>query len=42
MDFEERQTFTQDTFTKLNVLEGEEKHDEATEEVTPGFGLDSE
>jgi hypothetical protein len=42
MDFEERQMFTQDAFTKLDVLEAVEKIDKATEEVTPGFGWDSE
>jgi hypothetical protein len=42
MDFEERQMFTQDAFAELNMLEAEEKSDEATEEVTPGFGWDSE
>jgi hypothetical protein len=41
MDFEKRQTFAQDTFTKLNMLEAEEKREEAKKEVTPGFGLDS-
>jgi hypothetical protein len=41
MDFEERQTFTQDAFTELDVLEAVEKDDEATEEVTPGFCRDS-
>jgi hypothetical protein len=42
MDFEERQTFVQDAFAELDVLEAVEKDDEATEEVTPGFGWDSE
>jgi hypothetical protein len=42
MDFKERQMFAQDAFTKLDVLEAEEKSDKATEEVTPGFGRDSE
>jgi hypothetical protein len=42
MDFEERQMFTQDAFAKLDVLEAVEKDDEATEEVTLGFGWDSE
>jgi hypothetical protein len=42
MDFEERQTFVQDAFTELDVLEAVEKDNEATEEVTPGFGQDSE
>jgi hypothetical protein len=42
MDFEERQTFAQDAFAELDVLEAVEKDDEVTEEVTPGFGQDSE
>jgi hypothetical protein len=41
MDFEERQTFVQDAFVKLNMLEAAEKSDKATEEVTLGFGQDS-
>jgi hypothetical protein len=41
MDFEERQTFTQDAFAELDILEAV-KDDEATAEVTPGFGQDSE
>jgi hypothetical protein len=41
MDFKERQTFAQDAFTELDVLEAVEKDDEATEEVTLGFGWDS-
>jgi hypothetical protein len=42
MDFEERQMFVQDAFAELDVLEAVEKDDEATEEVTPDFGRDSE
>jgi hypothetical protein len=42
MDFEERQMFVQDAFTKLDILEAVEKDDKATEEVTLGFGRDSE
>jgi hypothetical protein len=42
MDFKERQMFAQDTFAELDVLEAVEKDDETTEEVTPGFGWDSE
>jgi hypothetical protein len=41
MDFEERQTFTQDVFAELDILEAVEKDDKATEEVTLGFGWDS-
>jgi hypothetical protein len=42
MDFKERQMFMQDAFAELDVLEAVEKDNEATEEVTPGFGRDSE
>jgi hypothetical protein len=43
MNFEERQTFAQDTFAALDVLEADGKDTEAAEEeVVPGFGLDSE
>jgi hypothetical protein len=43
MDFEERQTFAQDAFAALDVLEADGKDADATEEeVVPGFGLDSE
>jgi hypothetical protein len=43
MDFEERQTFTQDAFAVLDVLEVDGKDADATEEeAVPGFGLDSE
>jgi hypothetical protein len=42
MDFEERQTFAQDTFAALNVLKADGKDAEAAEEeIVPGFGLDS-
>jgi hypothetical protein len=41
MNFEERQTFMQAAFTELDMSKAEEKSDEATEEVTPGFGQDS-
>jgi hypothetical protein len=43
MDFEERQTFAQDAFAALDVLEADGKDADATEEeVVLGFGLDSE
>jgi hypothetical protein len=41
MDFEGRQTFAQDAFAELDILEAVQKDDEATEEVTLGFGQDS-
>jgi hypothetical protein len=37
MDFKEKRTFTE-----LDVLEAGDKSSEVVEEVTPGFGLDSE
>jgi hypothetical protein len=43
MDSEERQAFTQDAFTTLDVAEANEQElGAAEEEVTPGFGQDSE
>jgi hypothetical protein len=42
MDFKEKQTFAQNVFAELDILEAGNKSSEVAEEVTLGFGLDSE
>jgi hypothetical protein len=42
MDVEERKSFAEDEFAALDVAEAEAKSSDMIEEVTPGFGRDSE